>query len=990
MSPFPRNKEKPMQKERWHQVEEIYDAALKRPPEGREVFLEEACAGDESLRKEIDSLLACQPEAESFIESPAIDLAAQALARDRSAEASGDLTGRRLLHYTIRKKIGEGGMGEVYRAWDERLSRDVAIKSLPDIFAGDSERLARLEREAKLLASLNHANIGAIHGLEESEGNRFLVLELVEGETLAARLKKGPLPLKETLDICRQIADGLEAAHEKGVIHRDLKPGNVMLTDGDKVKILDFGLAKTLHIESQATDAADSIAESMTKPGMILGTAAYMSPDQARGKNADRRTDIWAFGCVLYECLTGKRAFEGATITDTLASILNKEPEWQKIPATVPLRVRDLVRRCLQKDPRERLHDIADARIEITEILSQPYIPKNAAGHRFTRLQLVAGLIAVFLLVSAAISIIIWRIKPNPSGAQVVRTEISLPPGLQLTRGTLGPIRTEIALSPDGKNLVFSARPDGSSSKPMLYLRSMASAETTAIPGTDGGMDPFFSPDGQWIGFWAQGKLRKIPLAGGIPVSLCDMPFGELMGAAWAPNGDILVGTDSRHALQSVKSGGGELRSLTTIDWSKEETHRLPHLLPGGKAVLITTMPHLLGAEAQIEVLSLETGKRKVLIANGADGRFVPTGHIVYMEEGRLMAVPFDPVRLEILGQAVPVVVGVAQAINRSRNYSVAGQYAFSDSGSLVYASGGTFPEPECQLFWVDHRGKEEPVAEAGKKSFFCVRVSPDGKDIAYVAQGKNAGVWIHNLVQGTSRALTSGGLATFLTWSPDGERITFSYSKAGPPAVFSIAADGSSPMEQLFTTQWGPGTSSWSKDGKYLAFLELNPKSTDIGVYRTDTRQAVPFLNTNNLVVHPEISPDGRWLAYTSNETGRYEVYVTSFPIPGKRIAVSNDGGGEPLWAPNGRELYYWSLSNQLMSAGIRSGATLSAERPRLLFECRATHIIPVRFYDITPDGTRFLIGRAASEIKPLEVTRLNLVQNWFEELKRLAPPSK
>ena len=901
--------------------------------------------------------------------------------------AQGTLIGS---EYEIIEKLGRGGMGEVYRAQDRNLGRQVAIKVMPEEFSSDPERLARFEREAKLLAVLNHPNIAAVHELEQSGGRRFLVLEMVEGETLQARLDRGAMAVDDALETCRQVAEGLEAAHEKGIVHRDLKPGNIIITPEGKVKILDFGLAKASMAETTGVDIANSptITAQMTEPGVILGTAAYMSPEQARGRSVDRRADIWAFGCVLYECLTGKRAFQGETVSDTLAQILKGEPDWGVLPANTPTALRALIRRCLQKDSKRRLRDIGDARIEIDEAASLP-TEESARTQQF-RLGWALLFATAVLAAGTLIGVLIERSLRKPATAQVIRAIVPLPAGMMLTR-TQGPIRTEVALAPDGSSLVFSASPDGSGAKAMLNRRPMDRAEATPIPGTEGARIPVFSPDGQWIGFWAKGKLHKVAAKGGIPDLLCDVnevPYG----ICWGSDGKIVFGT-SQSGLQCTSAEGGKPVTLAKFDSSKELPLRLPYLLPEGRALVFTTMPYSGSVEAQVELLSLETGKREVIIQDGADARYVPTGHLVFVRRGTLMAAPFDLDQLKITGSAVSVISGLMQALNpaSASENSAAGQYSFSESGTLVYASGGIFKDVEFHHFWFDRSGQAEPWAEFGNRPAVEVRLSPDGRSAAFTTIGSNRNLWAYDIQRNAPTKLTSYGAAEYVTWTPDGKRVAFSWTNSGLYNIWWMPWDGSGEMEQLTKSAFSQYPSSWTRDGKYLALVEANPSTgNDILVLRMEDKQVIRFAAGNSHESWPEFSPDGRWLAYASDETGSDEIYLRSFPGGDRKLTISNQGGHAPLWAPDGRELFYWNLQyTALMKVDISAGPDLFPGTPRKLFDFAAGWAHPIRAYDITPDGRRFLI-RGLPEYALTNVLELNLVQNWFEELKRLVPTGK
>jgi Tol biopolymer transport system component len=909
--------------------------------------------------------------------------------------------GRTVSHYTILEKLGAGGMGEVYRAEDLTLKRQVALKVLPSPCTADPERLARLEREARVLASLNHPHIAAIYGFEEAEGERFLVLELVEGETLAERLHRGPLSVQAALQVCRQIADGLDAAHEKGIVHRDLKPANVKITPEGVVKVLDFGLAKAVcltadmadtdgRVLSLGSDDAPTATADMTRAGMVLGTAAYMSPEQSTGRALDKRTDIWAFGCVLYECLTAKRAFAADTVTETLAAVLTGDPDWAALPARTPSKLKDLLRRCLAKDPRARLRDIGDARIEIADVLTSP--DAGAGEVRTPRPAWRWLVVTLVLAAGAALGVLAGRSLTRPSAPAVVRTTVLLPAGTQLTREARGPSRTEVALAPDGSYLVFSASPNGSGAQAMLYKRLLASAEATPMRGTEGARTPFFSPDGLWIGFWANKKLYKVSANGGIPDAICDgvhMPFG----ICWGRDGTITFGTEESAGLERVQAAGGAPQSLTRVDPERDASHRLPHLLPGGKALVFTVMPHTWGVAARVEGLWLETRQRKTLVDDAADARYLPTGHLVFVRRGTLMAAPFDPDRLEITGPSVTIAGTILQAFNElfSEWNSGAGQYAVAESGTLVYVSGGIFPDPVIPRNLVDRDGRAQLWRGFGTRPSLGVRLSPDGRRAVYSSTGLNRTLWVYDIERDTATKLTTDGLSTFATWSPDGKRVAFSWSKAGPLNIWWKRSDGSGEMERLTTSDYAQQPASWSRDGQYLALVEENPSTgSDILIRRMADGEVTRFISTAAAEQWPEFSPDGRWLAYASDESGRNEIYLRAFPGGDKRQTVTSQGGIAPLWSPDGRELFYWNLDRTaLMKVDIFPGREAPAGIPKLLFKFATTYSGPVRGYDITPDGRRFLVPEPP-RYTPTEVTQLNLVQNWFEEVRRLSPAVK
>jgi serine/threonine-protein kinase len=906
------------------------------------------------------------------------------------------MIGASLSHYRITEKLGQGGMGEVYRAEDTNLSRQVAIKVLPEEFAHDAERLARFEREAKLLASLNHPNIAAIHGLEEHEGKRFLVLELVEGQTLAERLHKGPLPVEEALEVCRQIAEGLEAAHDKGIIHRDLKPANVKVTPEGKVKILDFGLAKAFYEQAAPVDPSRSptITEQMTAPGVILGTAAYMSPEQARGKPVDKRADIWAFGCVLYECLTGKRAFPGDSITEVVAKILEVEPDWKQLPANTPAFVRSLLRRCLQKEPGLRLHDIADARIEIGESATQPseavVLPRKPVSRGRFALA-VAGPIACVLIGAG----LMWYFRPTPSPT-VVRAILRIEPGPWLAgmgtqREFWRPSRTAMAISSDGRFIVYSGIEGNPSpeSMPRLYLRRIDQMGAKPIAGTEGGIHPFLSPDDRWVGFWAGGRLVKVSVDGGVAVPLCEVavPFG----ASWGTDDNVVFSPNYDVGLSMIHADGGAAAVLTTADKAKEEfSHRLPQCLPDGKSVLFTLLRDEFDPQPRIAILDLESRRWRVLFEDAADARYVSTGHLLFLRQGTLMAVRFDLNRLEIRGQPVPAIADVMQAINSRdcNSNTTAGQFSVSNSGMLVYASGSTIPDEQNSLVWVDQNGTSQPVADF-RAPIYALRLSRHGDRIAYSTNGRYWRVWAYDQTRDAASRVTGDNKALYVLWTPDDKRVFFGYWQSGFQNIFWQPTDGSASMERLTTSQFYQYPGSLSPDGETLAFAEERQANMDILLLDLRNRRVRPFLNSPAYEAFPEFSPDGHWLAYTSSESGRNEVYVQPFPGLGGRWQVSSKGGVEPLWSPNGRQLFY-RLGDQVWVVDVQAGSGFSASKPRLLFEKPGYgRGSPIRSWDISLDGKRFLMVKL-EERKPQPVTEMILVENWFEELKRLCPIGK
>jgi serine/threonine-protein kinase len=879
--------------------------------------------------------------------------------------------GTKLGPYEILSQIGAGGMGEVYRARDPKLGRDVAIKVLPEAFARDAERMARFQREAKVLASLNHPNIATIYGLEDSDDTHALVMELVEGPTLADRIKAGPIPVDESVRIARQIADALEYAHERGIIHRDLKPANVKVTNDDAVKVLDFGLAKALERDPSSFDISTSptISRMATMQGVLLGTAAYMSPEQAKAKPVDRRTDIWAFGCVLYEMLTGKQAFTGETVTDTLASIIKEEPDWKLLPSATPMRVLVLLQRCLQKDPKQRLRDIGDARISLEEVLSGEGTPSPAVGPPAKQWRWWLALGIAVVIVAAAASLVTWNLKPLPA-KPVIRTVINLPPGDQLAAEDY----PAIAISPDGTQIAYVALHSGTR---QIYLRALDSLEARPLAGTEGGNTPFFSPDGQWLGMFASGKLKKISVSGGAAVTVANLAGGNPRGAAWSGSGTIAFSPSLNTALQQVSDGGGTSERLARLE-KGETSHRWPEFLPGGEALLFAAS----GENPQIAVQSLGSGERRNLAPGGTSPRYATSGHLVYAQGGNLMAAAFDPRRLQVVGSAVPVLEGVLQLATGGAEYSL------STTGSLVYVAGGA-QSLALRLAWVSRNGAEQALTVV-PHGYGYPALSPDGRRLA-ISVAEPAGptqIWLYDLARDTLTRLTFGGFSTTPVWTPDSKRVAFLSNREGPTVAFWQLADGSGGPERLTSSEYVNAPHSFSPDGQLLAYTELNPTTgNDIWVLRLSDRKAQPFLRTEFNESAPAFSPDGRWLAYVSDESGRYEVYVQPYPGPGGKYQISTEGGTEPIWNPKGKELFYRS-GDKMMTVDVVTQPSFSIGKPRMLFQ---GPYLPTNtttpMYDVSPDGHRFLMIKASEATASSSLTQIVVVLNWTEELKRLVP---
>jgi hypothetical protein len=885
--------------------------------------------------------------------------------------------GTKLGTYEIAAQIGAGGMGEVYRARDTQLGRDVAIKVLPKNFVNDPERLSRFQREARMLAALNHPNIATIYGLEQTSGVACLVMELVPGETLAERVKAGPVPVEDALKIAAQIAEALEAAHEKQIIHRDLKPANVKVTPEGKVKVLDFGLAKAFEGDPANEDMSNSptLSHAATMQGVILGTAGYMSPEQARGKATDKRTDIWAFGCVLYELLTGKQAFHGETFTDITAKILTGEPDWQALPAETPEQIHQLLRRCLQKDKTLRLRDAGDARIEIQDALSAPPPAKPAisASNWFSvgwRPLVVLGLAAAVLLALGAVAA--WNLRPAQAPRPVTRTIITLPPGDQLAALE----DPAIAISPDGMQIAYVAVRAGAR---QIFLRTLDSLEANPVPDTEGATGIFFSPDGQWLGFDAHGYLKKIQVSGGTAqtLSFAPVPFG----ATWGGNGTIIFVPNQGSGMQQIRETGGAPQTLDGFGKADNGTI-WPEFLPGGNAVLFVSNRG--AANTVIEAAPLGSRERHELIPGGTAPHYAPSGHLIYAQRGNLMAAPFDPRQLQITGPAATVSQGILQ-----NGFNGAVQYAISSTGTLAYIPGGNLAAE--RLVWVSRNGVEQPLA-APSHGYINPRISPDGHRLAVTVIEQESQIWLYDFLRDTLTKLTfSGTLGQTPAWTPDGKRIAFVSNKEGPSNIYWQAADGSGAAERLTTGNYTTVPRSFSPDGQLLALLQLTPTAGyDIQVLRLSDRtiQPIPATQANRSV--PAFSPDGHWLAYISDESGRYEVYAQPYPGPGGKYQISADGGTEPVWNPNGKELFYRS-GDKMMAVDVTTQPAFSAGKPRVLFE---GPYLPTALtfpnYDVSPDGRRFLMIKPAEQRSSSSLTQIVVVQNWFEELKQKIPTGK
>ena len=896
--------------------------------------------------------------------------------------------GLQLLHYRLAEKIGEGGMGVVWLARDTSLDRDVAIKVLPAALAGEPERMARFEREARMLASLDHPNIAAVYGLHESDGTRFIAMEYIPGEDLAERLVRGPLSIEDTIDIAGQVAEALEAAHEQGVIHRDLKPANIKRTPDGKIKVLDLGLAKALATETSGDAPSVSLSPTVTSAGTVagtlLGTAGYMSPEQAKGRVVDRRTDIWAFGVVVHEMLTGRKLFEAETISETLAAVLRDEVCLDDLPTETPAALVQVLNRCLDRDPRSRLRDIGEARIALSSDAPTAIVATTeaaqvvapAAGRRLLPWILVAALAIV-----AAVGW--WSASSRPDENNELLSLVATFPPDNLE---LPPNQMELmALSPDGTTLAVILEKDSES---QLYTRALNGTDFEVMPGTKGAVTPFFSPDSRWIGFFADSQLKKIPIGGGTPVTVCDS-LGNNRGATWGTDDIITFSPHFNRPLMRVPGFGGVPTELTTVDVDDgERTHRWPQAVPDEDLILFTvgTMdsPESYD-EARIDAIRLSTGERKTILERASMARYVPTGHLIFGREGFLFAVPFDIDRLEALGNPVPVMENVSGM--RASGVVHAG---VANNGLLAYVAGASRTR-ERRLVWRDIDGGKQPLP-VPVGGYDNPRVSPDRTRVAMQIGGaNNFDIWVLQLEQETLTRLTFEGDNTNPVWSPDGRNIAFgSIRDNALVTTYFKAANGSGRAERMLSPEKlkereeGSGQilpTDWSPDGSTLFVEYVNTLGSNLGAIVDGEFEII--LETPALENGASLSPNEKWLVYQSDETGEIQIFVRSRDGSGGKWLVSTDGGNRPTWSQDGKKIYYRRQRTLQVASIEESGGSLKIGRPQTLFD-DIESITGVYDYAVF-DRDRFLfVEEVGNSSSPRGVT---VVTNWLDELKRQVP---
>ena len=974
---------------RLQRLEDVVHAALERAPGERGAFVALLCGDDLTLRHEVEALLAHAQTAEGFLATPFAAVAARVL----DEGSSGFMAGRQVASYTMGACLGTGGMGEVYRARDTKLEREVAIKILPHTFTNNPERLRRFEREARMLAALNHPHIAGIYGVENIDGNQALILELVDGPTLAERLAKGPIPLREALTIAQQIADALVAAHEKGIVHRDLKPANIKITPAGVVKVLDFGLATPAIVERSTPDLTHSPTATVngTREGGIFGTAAYMSPEQVRGLAVDRRSDIWAFGCVLYELLVGRRLVDGQSVPDVLAAVLTTEPDWTTLPAGTPLSIRTLLRRCLEKDARRRMDSAADVRLEIDDALSaadraesMPSGDPAIVPLRVIRLRMALVAAASAVVVGVGVGAGMWlAIRPSPPRVSELTIATTTATALSVNG-----VDRDVAITPDGSRVVYVGN-NGTE----LFVRSLDALEPLSL--YKGGLrGPFVSPDSQFVGFFDNtNTLKKVPITGGPPVTVATLD-GPSRGAVWLPDDTIVFATfASGTGLQQVAAGGGPVTVLTRPDRGRGEfDHVWPEAMPDGRTALFTILPLTGGLDAaQIAAFDLQTHTQRMVLRGGSDARYVASGHLVYAAGGTLRAVAFDPDTRMTRGTPLPVIPEVLTTGGATGGGVDA---VVADDGTLVYVRGVSGMGAQRALAWVDRQHRETAMA-APARAYQYPRLSPDGGRIAVWANDLDNDLWLWDVARVTLMRLTFTPLPIvdlYPVWTPDGTHVLFSSDRNGERNLYVQPADGTGAAEQLTASPNLQDATAVTPDGARLIFTETTPQTGPdvLQVTLMGTHTITPLVQTTATERNGIVSPDGRWLAYEASDSGQLEIYVRPYPdVTSGRWQVSSGGGTQPLWSRSGRDLFYVSPANALMRVGVERNSSWVVTTPTMLLREGSLITLsgnPGRSYDVSPDGQRFLVLKPGNVLN-VPPPQLVVVEHFDALLKRMVP---
>ncbi len=948
-----------MAAERWQRVKDVFQAALDRHGDERAAYLEEACAGDADSRREVESLLAHHEEAVSFLETPhpALDL----------SQPSPFRVGTRLGPYEITGLLGSGGMGEVYRARDDRLGRDVAVKVLPSVFASSPERAKRFEQEARAASALSHPHILAVYDVGQHEGLPYLVTELLEGETLAKRMAKGPVPLRKALEWAAQAARGLTAVHEHGILHRDLKPSNLFVTGDGQLKILDFGIAKLALPPGVRTDTE-------TRSGVLMGTVGYVSPEQVRGGRLDARSDQFSLACVLYEMLTGNSPFKRATAAQSLAAVLEDEPPsiLARNPR-LPLPIAWTVERCLAKDPQDRYAATRDLARDLELTLGRLSDLSGTAAKARRR---AFGPLSFRPWVVAAVAIIAVFAVRRPAS-----TPTSTPKRFVVTLSAVDNLADyvgrSIAILPDGSGLAYVG---GQGNIWRLYLHTLSDGASRPLAGSDGALGPFFSPDGKWLGFFQDNKLKRVPLAGGPPQVICEAPRrgGGQAGASWAIDDRIVFSGGADH-LWHVPASGGKPRALTTLDAAHgEAAHVAPNVLPDGRGVLFTVLSASGGIDdATIEAVTVDSGERRILVRGGASPRYSPTGHLLYVRGTDLLAISFDAARHIVKGA-----VSVVGPDFWSGPQYLNAQFDLSNEGTLDYVSGGG-AKLERTLAFVDARGNVRPLP-LPPRAYFHPSLLPGDEGVVVEIEDSPHNIWHGDLRSGVLTQLTRDSANHRPVLNPDGRFMAFSSDRTLPRGLFRQPTDGSGTVEPLVEAPHPHNATSWSPDGHWLAFTETHPDSgADIWVlHLKGDRRPRPFIKTPHNEDSAAFSPDGHWIAYASDESGVNQVLVTEFPGPGPRKQVSTNGGITPVFSPDGRRLFY-ERGNQVMVTDIMTTPTLTSGMPRTAFEIPSRALVSTGLPNFAVAST----GTSILAVKPAERTsgppQIQVVVNWFEELR-------
>ena len=953
-----------MKPERWDEIDKVLQSVLERAPAERAAYLDEACAGDEQLREQVESVLASHEQAGSLMNEPAFD-AVEGFAPD----SDGLKAGERVSHYEIMGPLGAGGMGVVYVARDARLGRRVALKLLPSKFSQHEDRLHRFEQEAQAASALSHPNILSIYDIGTHDGSPFVVSELLEGETLRDRLASGALAQRKAIDYALQIARGLAAAHERGIIHRDLKPENLFVTKDGRVKILDFGLAKLVEpMGGRELQADVPMRKVMTESGVIMGTAGYMSPEQVRGQPTDHRTDIFSFGAVLYEMLSGKRAFHGDSTIETLNAILNEEPaELSEINADISPAFSRLIHHCLEKKPGERFHsanDLAFALESLSGVSSSTSKALVPVRTRFIRRERVAWIVAVVLLLSTLT--LLFYFRRASTEAKVIRFSVTPPEnGAFEFEDFLYPV----AVSPDGSRLVLATRVER---RVQLSLRTLDSLNSQPLSGTEGATAPFWSPDSRFIGFFAEGKLKKIDVLNGAVQIVCNAGIGP-NNAAWNSEGVILFSI-SQSGLFRVAAAGGDPVLVRKPNSPQEVALFWPQFLPDGRHFFYTA---LITNGAIVMLGSLDADATRLVLKVNSRVLYTPPGYLLYVREGALLAHPFDAKTLSLTGEPTPIVEHI-------KNFNPTGGAAFSvsENGVLAYQSGTVV----SRLNLFNRDGKE--IGSVGEASdFYAPRFSPDGQKVAVTITDPRTGtndIWIYDLTRGAATRFTSeAGTENVPVWSPDGRALAFTADEKGqPPYIHLKGLNNAGTGEALVEPTWVQAVCDWSKDGKLL-YQEWTPETgADLLLLSMtgEREKPVSFLRTRFNEMNPRLSPDGKWIAYSSDESGKSEIYIRSRATPGEKWQVSNAGGVNTTWNSNGKELFYISGNNQLMAVPVTIGNTFEAGTPVPLFRITSHRTeYDIAPYDVAPDGQRFIVNsKTGAAALPI-----NVVINWTLALK-------